>query len=124
MKIIIDTHIFLWLADGNLELIKPKHLEFLKDLSNEVFLSTLSIAEIFIKITIGKLKVDGDIVNVINDMNLEILDFDLKSVLSLKDLPLYHRDPFDRMIISQAIANNCKILTYDEKFKKYNCKLL
>ena len=57
-------------------------------------------------------------------MSIEVLEFDAKSAVLLKDLPFYHKDPFDRMIIAQAITNNLKILTYDEKFKFYNCEII
>ena len=57
-------------------------------------------------------------------MSIEVLEFDAKSAVLLKDLTFYHKDPFDRMIIAQAITNNLKILTYNEKFKFYNCEII
>ncbi|MBL0686382.1 MAG: type II toxin-antitoxin system VapC family toxin [Sulfurospirillum sp.] len=124
MNTLIDTHIFLWLANDNLELIQSKNLQYLKDRNNNIYMSSLSIAEISIKISIGKLKFDGDILEVLKSMDIEILDFDGKSALELTTLPYHHRDPFDRMIIAQAMTNSYKIMSVDRKFKLYDCELL
>ena len=124
MNILIDTHIFLYLANDDLKKLKLEHLKILEDISNDIFISSLSIAEISIKASIGKLKFDGDILWAIEDMGIKLLDYDAKSAIVLKSLPLFHKDPFDRMIISQALTNNYKILTYDEKFRLYDCSLV
>jgi len=124
MNVLIDTHIFLYLANGDLNKLKQKHLKVLKNINNTIYLSALSIAEISIKTSINKLKFDGDILEVLNDMDIKVLEFDAKSAVLLKDLPYYHKDPFDRMIIAQAITNKLKIITYDEKFKFYDCKII
>jgi len=99
MNILIDTHIFLWLANDNIDLIRENQLEYLKD-------------------------INGDILKTLKNMNIDILDFDAKSALILSSLPFHHRDPFDRMIISQAIRKKYKIMSADKKFKLYNCELL
>ena len=122
MNILIDTHIFLWLATGEFKNIK--NMSYIYDIKNNLFLSSLSIAEISIKVSIGKLKFDGDILKVLEEMDIKILNFDGKSALLLETLPLHHRDPFDRMIISQAITNKYKVISEDRKFKLYNCELL
>ena len=123
MNIIIDTHIFLWLA-ADLQKINQKHLKYIKNIENNIYLSSLSIAEIMIKKSIGNLDFEGDILRVLDEMGIDILDFDARSALMLGLLPFYHRDPFDRMIISQAITKKYKIISADKKFKLYDCKLL
>ncbi len=123
MKIIIDTHIFLWLA-GDVEKIDKKYMRYIEDLDNDIYLSSLSIAEIMIKKSIGHLEFEGNILSVAKEMGIEILDFDGKSAMMLGILPFHHRDPFDRMIISQAIVNEYKVISVDSKFKMYDCKLL
>ena len=120
MNILIDTHIFLWLANGNIDMIKAKHLVYIKDINNNIFISSLSIAEI----SINKLKLNADLSAVLRDMNIKVLDFDIKSALKLAILPLYHRDPFDRMIIAQAVSNKYKLISYDKHFIEYDCELL
>lgn len=123
MNIILDTHIFLWL------LFEPKkisedHMRCLEDLGNNLFLSSISLAEIMIKKSLNKLDVDFDLDITLKRTGINILDFDAKSALLLMGLPYHHRDPFDRMIIVQAISGGHKILTVDEKFKCYECDLL
>ena len=123
MNIIIDTHVFLWLA-ADLQKINQKHLEYIKNIDNNIYLSSLSIAEIMIKKSIGNLDFDGNILKILDEMAIDILDFDASSALLLGSLPFHHRDPFDRMIISQAITKKYKIISADRKFKLYDCKLL
>ncbi len=123
MKILIDTHIFLWLA-GDLGKITKKHMQLLEDLQNDIFLSSISIAEIMIKKSIGNLEFDGDIPALLEEMDIKVLEFDAASAVLLGTLPFHHRDPFDRMIIAQAITNRYKILSVDSKFKMYKCELL
>lgn len=123
MKIIIDTHIFLWLM-YDLNKINKNYRNILEDMSNEIYLSSLSLAEIKIKKSTGKLNVEFDLDYVLDMFDMSILDFDAKSALLLESLPLHHRDPFDRMIISQAITKKYKIISADRKFKLYKCALL
>ncbi|HIP20228.1 MAG TPA: type II toxin-antitoxin system VapC family toxin [Sulfurimonas sp.] len=123
MHILVDTHIFLWLMYSPTKIDK-KHLEILSDTKNFLYLSSISLAEIMIKKSIGKLDVEFDLDYVLDMFDMKILDFDAASALNLAILPMYHRDPFDRMIISQAISNRYKVITNDKKFLKYNCDLL
>ena len=123
MNIIIDTHIFLWLM-GDSKKVSKEHMKHIEDLDNNIFLSSISIAEIMIKKSIGHLKFEADILEILKEMDINILEFDAKSALLLGSLPLHHRDPFDRMIIAQSIVNDHKIITVDKKFSLYDCELL
>ena len=123
MNIIIDTHIFLWLA-ANPEKINKEHMQYIEDLNNTIYLSSMSIAEIMIKKSIGNLNFEADILAILEEMGIEVLDFDAQSAIMLGQLPMHHKDPFDRMIISQSIINNYKIISVDSKFKMYDCELL
>lgn len=123
MNILIDTHIFLWLIYDTKK-VNKKYMDYLKDLDNTIYLSAMSIAEIMIKKSIGNLEVDFDMDEVLHVMGIKVLDFDAKSAMLLGTLPLHHRDPFDRMIIAQAMTNRCKIISVDSKFAFYECELL
>ena len=123
MNIIIDTHIFLWLA-GDPARVDKKHMEYIEDTDNTLYLSTISIAEIMIKQSIGHLKFEGDLFAILDEMGIDLLDFDGKSALMLGQLPFHHRDPFDRMILSQAMTKQYKIISADRKFHLYDCDLL
>lgn len=61
---------------------------------------------------------------IVENMGVEILDFTGFDALQLETLPLHHKDPFDRMIISQALSNNYSVISYDNKFGLYECKLV
>ena len=123
MNIIIDTHVFLWLA-ADVKKVSKKHMHYIENLDNKIYLSSISIAEIEIKKSIDNLYFEADILNILEEMGIEILDFDAKSAIMLGTLPMHHKDPFDRMIISQAIVNKFKIISVDKKFKFYECDLL
>ena len=123
MKIIIDTHIFLWLLAEPKKIGQAK-LKLLEDLSNTIYLSSISIAELMIKSSIGKLEIDFNPKEIALISGCELLDFTACDALLLKDMPFHHKDPFDRMIIAQAIANDYFILSNDLKFNHYDCKLI
>ena len=104
MKILVDTHIYLWMLSSPEKLDDSRRYE-LESQANEVFLSSVSIAELMIKQSIGKIEINFN-------------------AMALGDLPFHHRDPFDRMLIAQAVANNLVLMSDDSKFLKYNCKII
>ena len=122
MKIIIDTHVFLWAISANPKLNK-KHIQALQTLSNTIYVSSISITELMIKASIGKLTIDFDPIIIAINSGFEFLDYSAKDALALKSLPFHHKDPFDRMLISQALDRKYKIMTFDSKFARYDCKL-
>ncbi|MBU1171353.1 MAG: type II toxin-antitoxin system VapC family toxin [Proteobacteria bacterium] len=123
MKILVDTHIFLWMLAVPEKLSEKRRYE-LESPANEIFLSSISIAEMMIKQSIGKLVVNFDPLEMAGEMGLELLDFTGKNAVTLGSMPLYHKDPFDRMLMAQAIDFGLKIMTDDEKFGKYPCKIM
>ncbi len=88
------------------------------------YASAISIAEIEIKHSLGKLEIPADFVDKIKKSGIESLPFKTEEAQILGTLPYHHKDPFDRMIISQAIANNLTVLTDDKTFKLYNVPVL
>lgn len=123
MNIIIDTHIFLW-ALSDPSRLNVKHTLELETPANTIWLSSISVTEIMIKASIGKLTIDFDPVSIAEKSGFELLDFSASDALLLKDLPFHHKDPFDRMVISQSLSRGYKIMTEDSKFLRYDCKLL
>ena len=123
MKIIIDTHIFLWAISEPNKLSK-KHINELETFSNIIYVSSISIVEIMIKNAIGKLAINADLVEATKNSGFEPLNFTANDALALKDMPPHHKDPFDRMLISQAINHNYYIMSNDNKFKHYQCNLI
>ena len=123
MKIIIDTHIFLWALSDPSKIEKSKR-DQLELLSNTIYVSSVSVTELMIKSSLGKLSIDFDVIEMIEKSGFEQLSFTAKDALNLKEMPFHHRDPFDRMLISQAQANDYFIMSDDRKFSLYSCKLL
>ncbi len=123
MKILIDTHIFLW-AISNPERLNNKYRSELETLANTVFLSAISVAELMIKSSLGKLEVNFDPAAIALETGFELLPFSAQAALQLKDLPFHHRDPFDRMLIVQALHHRFAIMTDDAMFSRYPCKLI
>jgi len=122
MNILIDTHIFIWLLKTPRK-ISPEHIKILKS-PHIFFLSSISIAEMMIKSSIGKLDVDYDPVEMAEKSGLKLLDFSAEDARLLQTLPMHHRDPFDRMLISQCITRDCSMMTNDGKFGLYSCSLV
>ncbi|BAF69334.1 type II toxin-antitoxin system VapC family toxin [Nitratiruptor sp. SB155-2] len=118
MKILIDTHIFLWLLYEP-EKLSISILETLASEDNDLLLSSISIAEISIKKSLHKLNVEFDLDYVLEKLDIKTLDFDAESAMKLYEIPYFHKDPFDRMLISQALVHNLVVATVDEKFKFY-----
>jgi PIN domain nuclease of toxin-antitoxin system len=122
MKYLLDTNIFLWffLEDPRLN----DHLyDIIIDEKNEVFLSVTSIWEIVIKYNLGKLilpdKPENCLLNYLSEYNFQILELKSEDIFYLSCLPQHHRDPFDRILISQSKVENIKLLYSDEVFNKY-----
>jgi len=123
MNIIIDTHIFLWaLSDPNK--ISDAKRSALEDLSNTIYVSAVSIAELMIKASVEKLRIDFGPVLMAKESGFALLDFSAEAALLLKDMPFHHKDPFDRMLIAQSITDNYPIMTDDPKIALYNCQVL
>ncbi len=123
MKIIIDTHIFLWSLAEPSKIAEHK-LRELESPTNIIYVSSITIAEIMIKASIGTLQIDFDPLDLAKQSGFELLDFCGNDALLLKDLPFHHRDPFDRMLISQSLATKHPLMTDDRKIKLYECKVI
>jgi PIN domain nuclease of toxin-antitoxin system len=127
MRFLLDTHIFLFFINGDPS-IANNVVEIINDLNTEKHISAVSIWEIVIKINIGKLKLKNDIASIYHLVNKFVIKIihptenDFETYLSL---PLIHKDPFDRMIISQALADDLILITDDQYIRNYpNLKLL
>ena len=122
MKFLIDTHVILWIALNDSALSKKAKEIFLNH-DNLVYLSLVSIWEIAIKSSIGKLELGESIKSFVTKYvegnDIEILRPQLADVIRIEKLPFFHRDPFDRLIIAQALESNCSIISRDKTFDQY-----
>ncbi len=123
MKILVDTHIFIWLLSSP-EKLNQRRKYALESRANEIFLSAMSIAEMMIKHSIGKICIDFNAIEMASAMSVEVLNFAGQEAMLLGQLPFHHRDPFDRMIIAQSLVHGIPIMTDDPKFHLYDCKVL
>jgi len=126
MKYLIDTHVLLWYMENNPRLSVRVSGE-IEDRNNTIHLSKASLWEIAIKISTGKLQLTMPILELENYLilkSIDQLDFNFKDLETLSKLPFHHNDPFDRLIISQAINHNLSVISVDEKFKLYPVQLL
>jgi PIN domain nuclease of toxin-antitoxin system len=124
MAYLLDTHTFLWFISGDSQLpasVRDK----IKDINQPCFLSVASLWEITIKKQLGKLtlNITLDVLFEYADRNqIEIVQITYDHLLALSNLPNHHGDPFDRLIISQAISEKFVLITRDKGFKKYKVK--
>jgi len=123
LNIIIDTHIFLWIVSEPEKLSSYK-TNIINNPTNTILVSSITFIEIMIKVSIGKLKIDFDPIETAKNSGFEILDFSAEDSLALKDMPFHHKDPFDRMLISQSINRDYYLMSDDGKFGNYDCKLI
>jgi PIN domain nuclease of toxin-antitoxin system len=126
MKILLDTHTFLWFLAGASELSKQART-LIENLQYEKYISIASFWEISIKNSLGKLTLDVPFVELKTEAiknNFQILPISFEDTLQLNTLPFHHRDPFDRIIISQAKENNLTLLSRDCNFGQYDVNLL
>ncbi|HED10130.1 MAG TPA: type II toxin-antitoxin system VapC family toxin [Caldithrix abyssi] len=123
MRLLLDTHAFLWIVSDDKKLPEDVKRCFL-DSGNEIFISSASIWEMAIKISLGKLKIGIDlnafVKNHVMGNDIGILNIRLSHIYRLENLPFHHRDPFDRLIICQAIDENLQIVSRDSSFDKYS----
>lgn len=122
MRLLLDTHTFIW-WDSEPGKLSSNTLALCQDRSNTLLLSVASVWEMQIKSQLGKLKLRSPLREVVESQcktnDLEILPVDLEHVLALEDLPTPHKDPFDRLLIAQANAENAILLSNDPLFEQY-----
>lgn len=118
---LVDTQIFIWILSDYKKLSK-KALEIIENADNTLFLSSISYWEIAIKTSLGKLDIPILLENLEQEAksrNIITLNVTNKHFLQVAKLPFHHNDPFDRVIISQAILENTPLISSDGKFKLY-----
>lgn len=122
MKLLLDTHTFIWFVYNAPEL-PDKTRELLEDDSTELNLSLASVWEMAIKVSIGKLqlaeKVTDLVTNQMTKDEIELLSITLPHLDLIETLPLHHKDPFDRLLITQSQVENIAIVSIDAAFDSY-----
>lgn len=127
MRVLIDTNIFLWFIAGS-DRLSDSARRTIADIENELLLSVASLWEIAIKSSLGKLELlrpfDQLIPEQLEINEIDVLPIELSHLSRIINLPLHHRDPFDRLIIAQSIVENLPIITSDAKFQQYSVQII
>jgi len=122
-RILIDTHVFLWWLQDN-KLLGKISKKLIGDGTNEIYVSAVSIWEISIKKSLGKLQAPDGLVIIVEEEGFEKLDISLHHAELIANLPKIHNDPFDRMLIAQAMANGTELMTADTIIPQYSVKTI
>ena len=122
MRALLDSHALIWAADNPARMSAPA-MQVLQNPSNEILISTATIWEIAIKVSLGKLTLSLSyrqwMDRAIADLNLVLLPITLDHAECQSNLPFHHRDPFDRLLADQAIAENIPLISDDGSFDPY-----
>ncbi|MGV2830412.1 type II toxin-antitoxin system VapC family toxin [Myxosarcina sp. GI1(2024)] len=127
MRFLLDTHTFLWFVNDDPKL-SDRLKGLIEDTSNVSYISVASLWEMSIKFNLGKLTLDPNYEEFIEreviTSSIQLLNIELEHLKINAILPFHHRDPFDRLIIAQSIAENIPIITVDSAFDKYSVTLI
>ncbi|AFY49650.1 hypothetical protein Nos7524_3876 [Nostoc sp. PCC 7524] len=127
MRLMLDTHTFLWFIEGSLNLSDTAK-NLIEDQRNQRFLSIASLWEMSIKVSIGKLQLGMNFAELVKQQvygnAIELLEIRPEHLDKLAQLPFYHKDPFDRLIISQSLVESIPIVTKDSMFESYPVQIL
>lgn len=124
MKLLLDTHAPLW-ALSDVEIMAPRLRALIEDPGNAVLSSVVSLWEIVVKARIGKLDGDvGEIAAAANATGMELLSISLAHLKRLQTLPAHHRDPFDHLLIAQALQEDATFVSDDRHVAQYRVRHL
>jgi PIN domain nuclease of toxin-antitoxin system len=126
VKLLLDTHAFLW-WDADAEQLPSSLVKTLQDPTHEITLSVVSAWEMQIKAALGKLELQTPLSTLIGEQRekngIGVLPVSLQHVLALENLGDYHKDPFDRLLIAQAKVEGLTLVSKDEAFRHYDVPL-
>lgn len=126
MNLLLDANVLIWLGVGSRGLTVPATHAL--QTATDLYFSPISVAAIGLKVGKGRLAVEPDlrtfIGNLVSTYGLKPLPFDEDSAYELEKLPMHHRDPFDRMLICQAIAHRIALVSADETIRKYPVQVI
>jgi PIN domain nuclease of toxin-antitoxin system len=127
MKVLLDTHTFLW-WDNEPDKLPKVIYDLCQNPENELLLSIVSVWEIQIKAQLGKLTLRTSLAQIVTDQQIQngitLLPITLPHVFALQNLPPHHRDPFDRLLIAQPQNEEATLLSKDEVFANYAVKVV
>ena len=126
MRLLLDTHAFLWFTAGDRRLSQPAR-KAVESEGAEVYVSAVSVWEMAIKASLGHLTLPAPVSSYIAEKVAEgyrLLPVTWAQAADVERLPFHHRDPFDRLIVAQALSEKCLLVTRDRIFRKYGVDVL
>jgi PIN domain nuclease of toxin-antitoxin system len=124
MKLLLDTHVFIW-WDTKPKKLPKKVIALCQDSDNTLFVSLASLWEMQIKLQLGKLSLNLSLAEMVSSQQangIELLPITFPHILKVGELPSHHNDPFDRLLVAQAIAEDIVVITADKTFTNYPIK--
>ena len=121
MNLLLDTHVLLWWLDDS-PLLPSHHRLAIENKDNLCIISSASIWEISIKSTIGKLDIPDNYLNLLKKQGFKELPVSWQHAETVRNLPMHHKDPFDRILIAQAMVEGLTFLSVDKIIRHYDVK--
>jgi len=122
MKLLLDTHTFLWFIAGNPNLSSNARL-LIEDIANDIFISPVSLWEIAIKFSLGRLPLSSPFGVLIPEQmsinGFQLLPMEIEHIAAVATLPHHHRDPFDRLLVAQSLVEQMPVVGIDAAFDVY-----
>jgi len=123
MRYLLDTHILLW-AISESALLPKFIIDHIENPNNDILISVATLWELEIKNSIGKIILPENMLEGLEENGFNILEITSNHVKALRELPLFHRDPFDRILIAQSQFENLTLISKDKIINQYNCNCL
>lgn len=127
MRLLVDSHALVW-AMLNDHRLSPRSRRAFREGTDELHVSHVSLWELSIKITIGKLRTLGSSISYLrdecNEHGISVIPLRFDHILRAESLPLHHRDPFDRLLVAQALEEDLAILSSDSRLRQYSARVV
>jgi len=125
MRLLLDTHVFLWFIEGSVRLSKSAK-DHIEDQSHDLYLSIASLWEMAVKISLGKLDVPQPFAEFMQShlamSSIGLFEISPQHTYAVADLPFHHRDPFDRLLAAQCLNEGLTLISSDGMFEEYGVK--
>ena len=123
MRLLLDTHAALWFLGGDDRLSEAARLQLTDD-TNRVLLSAAVVWEIAIKRSLGKLVVTDEYLSLLLGAGVQALPVSVEHAAAVEQLPWHHRDPFDRLLVAQAVVERAALVSHDEALRLYEIQVV
>ena len=123
MRLLVDTHLLIWWLAG--KSIPARAAELIRDPGNQIYASAVSVWEVAIKVSLGKIRIDPDeFVAALRESGFQELPVIARHAARVAGLPKHHRDPFDRLLVAQSLVEAMLLLTQDQPLAAYGPSVL